>query len=259
VQSGSRLAAIRDRGVLRVGYLKDALPFVYRNDKGKIVGLEADIAHLLAQELGVELEFVRVENANIGRRLAAGRIDVMMGGLLITPERALELRFTQPHLKATLGLVVRDHDRSRFDTNEKLRSLDNARIAAVNLPYYSRYVKRHLPSVEVVELDSARQFFKAEPGQFDALLISAEAGSAWTLIHPRYSVVVPKPRTVTAPIALGLPRNATSLADFVETWLMLQREAGILERLQDYWILGEGAKRIEPRWSVIREVLGWVD
>jgi ABC-type amino acid transport substrate-binding protein len=258
-QSGSRLATIRDRGVLRVGYLKDALPFVYRNEKGRIVGLEADMAHLLAGELGVGLEFVRVQNSNIGKQLASGRIDVMMSGLLITPERAVELRFTSPHLTSTLSLVVADHDRNRFGTNEKLRSLENIRIAAVNLPYYSRFVERNLPSVEVVELDSAREFFTSEDQDFDALLFSAEAGSAWTLLYPRFTVVVPKPRTVTAPMALGLPRDAPLLYDFVETWLTLQRESGVIEKLESYWILGTGAEPSEPRWSVIRNLLGWVD
>jgi Na+/H+-dicarboxylate symporter len=255
----SRLAAIRQRGVLRVGYLKDALPFVYHNDKGRIVGLEADMAHLLASELGVELEFIKVANEGFIEDLAAGRIDVMMSGLLVTPERALELRFTSTHLTSTLGLVVRDHQRSLFDTNEKLRESENLRFAAVNLPYYSRFVERYLPFVEVVPVESARAFFKSEDGEYDALLLSAEAGSAWTLIYPQFSIVVPKPRTVSAPIALGLPRDAPFLYDYVETWLTLQRESGVLEQLQNYWILGEGAKPSEPRWSVIRNLLGWVD
>lgn len=259
IKSGSRLAAIRSRGVLRVGYPKDALPFVYRNDKGKIVGLEADMAHLLAGELGVGLEFVRVDNRNIGKQLATGRIDLMMGGLLVTPERAVEVRFTSPHLMSTLSLVVADHDRSRFDTNEKLRALENVRIAAVNLPYYSRFVERHLPAAEIIELGSAREFFTSGPHDLDALLLSAEAGSAWTLVYPRFNVVVPKPRTVTAPMALGLPRDAPLLYDFVESWLMLQRESGVIEELERYWILGEGAESTEPRWSVIRNLLGWVD
>ena len=259
LKSGSRLAAIRDRGVLRVGYLKDALPFVYRNDKGKIVGLEADMAHLLAGELGIGLKFVRVENRDIGEQLTSGRIDVMMSGLLVTPERAVELDFTSPHLTSTLSLVVADHDRSRFDTNEKLRALEDIRIAAVNLPYYSRFIDRHLPLAEIVELDSAREFFTSDDHDFDALLISAEAGSAWTLVYPRFNVVVPKPRTVAAPMALGLPQNAPLLYDFVETWLLLQRESDIIDALERYWILGEGAESTEPRWSVVRNVLGWVD
>lgn len=68
---------------------------------------------------------------------------------------------------------------------------------------------------------------------------------------------MPKPRTVTAPIALGLPRNAPLLSDFVETWLQLQRAAGVFEHLRRYWILGEGAERKEPRWSILHNVLGW--
>lgn len=106
----------------------------------------------------------------------------MMSGLLVTPERALGVRFIEPHLNSTLGLIVPDHRRSAFDTNEKLHAIDSMTIAVVNLPYYSKFVKRHLPSVEIVALDSPRRFFGAEPGKFDALLCSAEAGSAWTLI-----------------------------------------------------------------------------
>ena len=108
-------------------------------------------------------------------------------------------------------------------------------------------------------LDSPRQFFEAEPGRFDALLYTAEAGSAWTLVYPRYSVVVPTRRTVSAPIALALPREAPDLAAHVDTWLLLQRDARVIERRRDYWILGEGAARKAPRWSIVRDVLGWAD
>ncbi len=256
---GTRLAAVRERGTLRVGYPNASLPFVYRNEKGETVGLEADLAHLLAAELGVGLEFVLVEHEDIHKHLTAGRIDLMMGGLLVTPERAIEVNFTAPYLNSTLALVVPDHDRGRFDTNEKLRAIEDMTLAAVNLPYYSRFVESHLSNVEVMPIDSPRDFFLAEEGAFDGLLFAAEAGSAWTLVYPRFTVVVPKPRTVTAPIALGLPRNAPMLSDFVESWLLLQREAGTLDTLQRYWIQGEGAEAKEPRWSVVRDVLGWVD
>jgi ABC-type amino acid transport substrate-binding protein len=256
---GTRFAAVKERGTLRVGYPKASLPFIYRNEKDEMVGLEADMAHLLAAELGVGLEFVLVKNDDIDKHLASGRIDVMMGGLLVTPERALDVKFTTPHLNSTLALVVPDYERSRFDTNEKLQKIDSMTIAAANLSYYSKFVQRHLPNVKLVPVDSPREFFLAEPGEFDGLLFSAEAGSAWTLVYPKFTVVVPKPRTVTAPVALGLPRNAPKLYDFVETWLLLQEESGALTQLQRYWLQGEGAESKEPRWSIVRNVLGWTD
>jgi ABC-type amino acid transport substrate-binding protein len=179
--------------------------------------------------------------------------------MVVTPERATEVHFTTPHIQSTLGLVVRDYERNRFDSNEELRAIESMKVAAINLPYYAKFLKRYLPQVEVEPVQSPRRFFKAEPGEYDALLFIAEAASAWTLIYTDFSVVVPKPRTVSAPVAYSLPRNAPQLTAFVETWLQLQKQAGVVDELFDYWILGEGAESGEPRWSIVRDVLGWVD
>ena len=47
------LQSIRDRGMLRVGYMPDALPFSFFNVKGELVGFDIELAHPLASELGV--------------------------------------------------------------------------------------------------------------------------------------------------------------------------------------------------------------
>ena len=39
----------------------------------------------------------------------------------------------------------------------------------------------------------------------------------------------------------------------------LKRRNNTLKRLSDYWILGKEDGKPEPRWSVIRNVLGWVE
>jgi hypothetical protein len=46
---------------------------------------------------------------------------------------------------------------------------------------------------------------------------------------------------------------------YLNTWIDLKRKDNTLSRLYDYWILGKSDDKAAPRWSVIRNVLHWVD
>jgi ABC-type amino acid transport substrate-binding protein len=214
---------------------------------------------LLASDLGVALDFVNIKDEDMARLLDQGRVDIVAGGLAVTPERALRMRFTVPTMQATLAFIVRDHERKRFSTVDKLKNEGALRVATFDVPYYNNLARAALPKIELITIKSPTEFFKAPEGQFDAMLFSAEAGSAWTLIFPKFTVAVPKPGIVTGPIAPATPKNAPELHAYVSTWVALKKENGITKILYDHWILGRGAKSTRPRWSVIREVLGWID
>jgi ABC-type amino acid transport substrate-binding protein len=46
---------------------------------------------------------------------------------------------------------------------------------------------------------------------------------------------------------------------FINTWISLKKTDGTIDSLYNYWILGKNAVPVKPRWSVIRNVLHWVD
>jgi ABC-type amino acid transport substrate-binding protein len=61
----SRLERIRERGVLRVGFNDDNLPYAFRNARGELVGLDIEMAHRLARDLNASLEFVPFERKTL--------------------------------------------------------------------------------------------------------------------------------------------------------------------------------------------------
>jgi ABC-type amino acid transport substrate-binding protein len=256
VPAGSRLAEIRRRGTLRVGYFDDSLPFAFENRAHRLVGHDVEMAHLLALDLGARPEFVRLPREALGGRLNNGEVDVLMSGLLTTPERALEMTLV-PYMDETLAFVVEDHRREEFSHRETLRAAGRLRIGVPDLPYFRAFLASRMPDAEIVPVRSAADFFQAPEQRLDALLLTAESGSAWTLVEPGYSVVVPRPDPVRVQAAYAVPRAASELAAFVETWVALKQKDGTLARLYDHWILGKGAADREPRWSVIRNVLHW--
>ena len=101
----SRLDRIRQRGILRAGYRANALPNSYFNGAGELVGFDIDMAYVLAKDLKVELEFVPVETAKMAEQLDHGYCDIIMSGVAITPERALEMAFSRPLSRRNIGAV----------------------------------------------------------------------------------------------------------------------------------------------------------
>jgi ABC-type amino acid transport substrate-binding protein len=64
---------------------------------------------------------------------------------------------------------------------------------------------------------------------------------------------------VAIPVAFPLARHDQAWATFVNAWIEMKRRDGTLDTLYHHWILGEAATSSTPRWSVIRNVLHWVD
>jgi Na+/H+-dicarboxylate symporter/ABC-type amino acid transport substrate-binding protein len=260
ISGASRLDQVVARGVLRVGYLADSLPNVFVNSESELVGLDVDLASLMARDMGVDLEFARVSSLDeAGAALDAGSIDIMMSGLSVTPGRMLDMHFSEPYMRATMSFVVRDHVRAKFSSREAVQALKKPKIGVLDTPYYIETLRSYLPQAEVVKLGSPGDFFRQRSEELDALFLTAERGSAWTLLYPEFSVAVPQPDVLAAPVAIGVARSADALADFINGWLRMKREDRTLDQLYEYWILGAGAEPTQPRWSVIRDVLGWVD
>jgi ABC-type amino acid transport substrate-binding protein len=119
----------------------------------------------------------------------------------------------------------------------------------------AKIFKRSLPNTDIVLLETYREFFTDNPKGVRALVISAEAGSAWTIIYPSYSVVVPEPH-IKAHAGLAMPLGDSGLGDFVDDWLKLKKTSGFINKLYVKWILGKSEELKKPRWSIGRDVFG---
>jgi Na+/H+-dicarboxylate symporter len=254
----SSLAQILKRGYLRVGYIPDSLPMAFKNGRGDLVGFDIQLAHYLAKDLKVDLEFVPIDHQKIAESLEKGCCDILMSGIATTPDRAKKMTFTKSHLQVNLALVVPDHRREEFSSLDAIKRIPSLKVGAPNVPYYIELFNVHLPNIAIVRIESNRDFFTGKAKGLEALLTTAESGSAWSLLFPNYTVVIAKEDVLKVPLAYPIPRGDTDMLLFMNTWLDLRREEKTIQELYDYWILGKGAAKKQPRWSVIRNVLRWV-
>jgi len=254
------LQRIRARGVLRVAFVGDRVPFAFVNARGDLVGMDVELAQRLAQDLGAaRVAFVPAGLDQMARLLAEGRIDVAMG-LPYLPGLLTQVAYSLPYLDSTLGLVVRDELRDAFASTAPLAKRSPVTIALLgDLPAVQERLREQLAGVDLrfVALSSPKDFFEGKAPQVDAFAMLAEAGAAWSILYPAYSVVVPQPGAIAVPVGVGMRRGDTELAGVVNDWLVIQRSAGVLGQVRDYWVLGHGAQKRSPRWSIRHDVLGW--
>jgi proton glutamate symport protein len=259
----SHFQRIFDRGVIRVGFDPDHLPFSYINQAGDLAGFDVELVSALAMDLGVSVEMVPIGHRGaFHEEMHQDFYDIAVGGFVDTVQLARRSTFSEPYLYLNMALVVPDHRKREFADLNTIAETDGLRVAYIAGSGLDDEARRYFPNATIVSIASPRKFFaQAKPGAVaDVLLLSAESGSAWSMLYPAYQVATPF--TGINRLPLVIPYAAESdpeLDEFLDNWVMLKRNDGTIDKAYQYWILGEGTEPKEPRWSVIRDVLGWVD
>ena len=241
------LAAIRQRGVLRVGLRGDGLPWAYGNRQGRLVGLDVDLVQALASNLGLRLELVQAKLPTLEKLLDEQRIDLALGGIQASPERAARHQASQGYLKVHLGLVVPDGKLKQLQ-RLPIQGLAKPLVLAVTDPQLvttnlRQEISEHLGSaarplaLELVLIDSKEQFFAgAASGRYDGWLTPAEGGAAWAVLHPDFSLITPFGKGLSGQLVILAGGNDPNLLDYLNAWLAREQARGLLERLFDHWI-----------------------
>src|SRR4029450_7025435 len=108
------LDRIRSRGIVRVGYIEDTLPYSFVNSGGDLVGFDVEMAHQLARDLMIKLELVPVDRGIFERGLDPADCDLVMGGAVMTAPRAVQVLVSTTYLDETFAFFVPDRLRTEF-------------------------------------------------------------------------------------------------------------------------------------------------
>ena len=101
----SDLAYVQGKGTLIVG-ITDFAPMDYKDDAGNWTGFDADMAKIVAEKLGVEIEFVEIDWDNKIMELDSKYIDVVWNGMTLTDEVTSAMECTVPYCNNAQVVVV---------------------------------------------------------------------------------------------------------------------------------------------------------
>ena len=104
--SGATLAQVKEAGKLSIATSPDFPPFESLAEGGKVEGIEIDILNIICEKLGVELEINQMDFDSVLPAIAAGKYNVGVSGISVTPKRQKNALFTDPYCLAAQAIVV---------------------------------------------------------------------------------------------------------------------------------------------------------
>ena len=99
------VAYIQGKGTLVVG-ITDFAPMDYKDENGNWIGFDADMAKKVAQELGVEVQFVEINWDNKILELENKSIDVVWNGMTLTDEVKNAMECTNAYCNNAQVVVI---------------------------------------------------------------------------------------------------------------------------------------------------------
>jgi len=92
-------------GVLMVGVVPESPPLLYMDNDG-YAGLEADYARLIASELKLKLEFIKLTKIELIEAIENNKVDLIMNGLKVTPSLSHRVHFLPTYLHSSQMAII---------------------------------------------------------------------------------------------------------------------------------------------------------
>lgn len=245
--------------ILRVGYNASVAPFCFLNVDGNVVGYDIAFAYELAYDLGCQLELVPMTYQNITQEINSRLYDIAMSAVSINESRLQALNFTESYMTPRLCFVVQEKMRKVFSTIESVSNNKNFRLAVLKGSSFETTAKELFPDKTLILLNSYEDFHSRDPNV--ALLWEEQEAIAWTLCHRDYRIVFPQPPLGYDSLGYAIRTDSPRLIHYLDQWLELKKSQGFTDRQRDLWVKGktEIVGLPQPRWSIIRNVLHWID
>lgn len=233
--AGAVLDRIVQKGELTVGTSGNQLPFSVTTKEGDIIGLDADLATLMASAMGVKVKFNTMPFSELLPALKAGKVDVVISGMTITPERNLKVAFVGPYFISGKSIVIPFEKAVSLNSAADLNSPDIT-LAVLKGSTSQDFVETVVPKAKLVttgDYDKALELVMQ--GKADAMVADYPFCAVSAYRYPEKKLAtVDKPFTYE-PLGIAVPANDPMLVNWVENFLMTLGGSGALQMLTDRW------------------------
>ncbi|MBK8902247.1 MAG: amino acid ABC transporter substrate-binding protein [Anaerolineaceae bacterium] len=224
---------VQAAGVLRVGLDPTYPPFEV-DDGGNLVGLDIDLAKAIADDLGLDVQFVYFGYDGLYDALATEQVDVLISALVIIPERTRDFSYSEPYFNAGEILIVpADNEtiETMADLGGQTLAVELGSLGHVEATEWGKQVA----DLKILTFPTAAEAMTAvQQGEAHAALTDAISGRLFLRDHDGLKRL---PQSVTVePFALVVRSEDRQLLAVLNQSLATLQQSGQLDQIEAKWL-----------------------
>jgi polar amino acid transport system substrate-binding protein len=229
------LERIAARGELLVGTTGSQPPLNATTKAGEIIGFDIDLAQAIAEAMGVTLRLVPTQFPDLLPSLESGKVDLVLSGITMTPERNMRVAFVGPYFVSGKALLTRSKRiAATKDSGEINRP--NMTIAALEGSTSQEFAERALPKAKLVLVRAYDQGVRmVVEGSVDALVADFTFCVATILRRPGEKLATVVAPLTFEPLGIALPAEDPLLVNWMENFLLMLEGTGAMDDLRERW------------------------
>lgn len=237
LSSESVIETIKERGVIKIG-LSLFVPWSMRDLNGELIGFELDVGRQLAEDMGVEVEFIPTSWDGIIPALVSGNFDAIISGMSVTASRNLTVNFTDPYAFSGLAIysnieMTKGMSREDFNSPEII-------FAARRGATPADVIAKQFPEAQILLFD--------EDGAAAQEVLNGNAHATMASQPTPNREVGRYPETLHIPFealydprgeAFAIRKGDPDALNYFNNWIAQQWRSGWLEERHNYWFATE--------------------
>ena len=228
------LKQVLQQGKLRVG-VSQFTPWTLKNNKGELIGFEIDVAHQLAKDLGVQLEIKEFDWAAIIPALLNKKIDIIVAGIVITPQRALKVSFSRPYANSGIGLATNISLTKNFTSLDDLNH-PNVKIGVVAGTVAEDLARRVFTEANLQKFQKSEEAIQSViQGKVHGYVEHNPLPTFIALDHPdQVDEPLSEPLLMTK-AGFAVNKGDPDFINFLNAWIIAREADSWLTSAHDYW------------------------
>ncbi len=240
VYAGAVTERIKASQTLVVGTTGDFPPFAANTTQGKVIGFDIDLAHKLANGLGLTLKLKKMEFAKLLPAIKNGSIDIALSGITMTPNRNLDIAFIGPYATTGQSLLGKEQLISTITSNEKLANATFT-IAALRGSTSEKAAREGTPHAKVILTKTHDQsLILLLNGEVDAILADFPFCKVAEFRYPQHNLKALKNALTFEPLGMAISGNDPLFQNLVHNFLLVMEGSGALDKLKTKWFKHNG-------------------